>query len=448
MGHGKHIPGLDGIERRRWQHKALFSSIHEARVDEIHLDKGTISITLIHAHYVDEIEMPVIGLSTSLPVGNTETSVDAYGRASWGRYIPQVGDILRVGFSSNGKAFALGYGAPFYPLFDYADRARESRGGIGWGETSGRDIQPGDWDFKSSRGTSFYMGNKAKLACGALSYTLDKPANKIIQSSALNSVRAGHSYCNFGEVRRIVLPMAGEGETNIFSARPTVGIIPFDVGKEFNVSVRWKGTLPLPSGTEIAGFSVGDVIDDSIPAPILMKSTGGGDVKWYRNVQDKTGFLSAFSEKIDDLGNYEVLDLAGPMFTWTTTAASWTITNTNTTITSSGTMTFNATTSYSVTSATINMTGMVNLGAATATDFIIKGTTFKAALDAYLINLNSIYTEIGILSGAASGACTGALLPLAGFFTDFAKQMALFITETSTLSSALSGVLSSNVKTI
>lgn len=281
------------------------------------------------------------------------------------------------------------------------------------------------------------MGNKVKLSSGALSLTLDKPANQISQSSSLNNIQAGNSYCNFGEVRRFVLPTDTE-KSNIFSLRPTAGIIPFDVGKEFNVSVRWPGSIPSPAGTEIASFSVGDVIDDSIPAPILMVSTGGGNVKWYRNVQDKSGFMSAFSEKIDDLGNYEVTALTGTLVNWTTAAASWNITNMSTVFTSS--------TSFSVTSTTIDFNGMVNLGASAATDYVVKGTTFIGNLSSFLTSMNStLATLLTALASAGSIAVDPGAAALVTCLTAATTAMQVSV---NSLSGTLQGALSTTVKTV
>lgn len=438
MGHNRVVAGSNFHSQRARQTRSLFSTIHEAQIKEVHLDAGTVSLVFVDIGLAAEAEIPMVAMSAP-PAQNGEDSVSAFSRAAWGRYVPQVGDVVRVGFSSNGKVFILSYSSMVFPLFDVADKAKESRGGIGWGEASGKELKPGDWEFKSSRGSFFDLTNKVKMSSGGLSLTLDKPANEIVQSASLSRSIAGNSYCNLGEVRRFVLPTDQE-KSNIFSTRPTVGIIPFDVAKEFNVSVRWAGNIPSANGTELASMSIGDVVDDSLPVPILMMSSGGGNVRFYRNVQNMTGFVSALSEKIDDLGNYEVSSLLGTMFTWTTPLAMWDITNLSTAFVSS--------TSFDVTSPTINFTGMVNLGSSSPVDAVLKGTSFVNGLTNLLTDLNVTLVTIGSEAATAVLGSSNLDPSITKFVGTLGAHTAKMATAISLFSSSLNSMLSLTVKTL
>jgi len=93
---------------------------------------------------------------------------------------------------------------------------------------------------------------------------------------------------------------------------------------------------------------------------------------------------------------------------------------------------------------------MTNLGSATTTDFIIKGTTYINGLTSYLSGLSSAYTQMASLATTAASACAPGtpLSPLAAYFTDLIVQLGKLSSTTSSFSSSLQSMLSSTVKTI
>jgi hypothetical protein len=129
----------NSFDRRHRDHEKLFNAIHRARVTDVFVEKGTMAVVLEGVAYSAQVTIPLLGLSAppSVTEEEREQGKANFKASSWGRYLPQVGDLVLVGFGSNGELHALGYSAIFYRGFDLSDSEEESTGGIGWGETSG-----------------------------------------------------------------------------------------------------------------------------------------------------------------------------------------------------------------------------------------------------------------------------------------------------------------------
>lgn len=329
MGRPKINRGAYPLLRRKDQESSFMSSIHRARVSDVHVDKGTVNVVFESLPYSREVTIPLLGLS--VPPKSSEDDKN-YLRSSWGRYIPQVGDVLMIAFGSDGSAYALGYHAMFYEGMDQFDSANEARGGIGWGVSSGREaLQPGDWDFKSARNSSLYIGNRARLASGPHSITINKPTGDITTITTLLVDLIGEaSEIRHGGARRRVLP-TDRSETDIRSARG-------GVAQEINESVKFGGTDP--AGTEIVRESIGDVIDEDLFIPMLGES--GQYVRKFISIKDLMGVMEVYNEKVDTGGNSMIESNLATKFSWNTPLAAWDVTNLSTKIESTSTIDFHS----------------------------------------------------------------------------------------------------------
>jgi len=359
----------------------------------------------------------LVGLSA--PPSLTEEGKANFKQASWGRYIPQVGDMMLVAFGANMELYALGYTAVFYPGFDIADEQNETTGGIGWGDISAKEMKPGDWDFKSARNASLYLGEKAKIASGTCSSTYNQSTQDITNTATLHMDKSGSSTRLFGAVRRFLLPTDSE-ETYVPSGR---GIT---YAQEHTTSVKWDG---IPGGAELARLSMGDVMDDSIPSVMLKLSTFGQPTRRHFSANDFSGLVPVYDEITDCLGNYEVLSVTGTNFMWTTALASWNITNLNTTLnssaaislTSGAAMTLNSGAALSLTSTgnTVITAPVTQIGSAAASSPAVKGTEYLAAFNAFLTAVVSATAVVGTAPQNATaltaiGAAATALQSLIG----------------------------------
>ncbi|MFA5163902.1 MAG: hypothetical protein WC441_05305 [Patescibacteria group bacterium] len=352
---GRNITKKNYNQLREAQHKAYFSGIHRARVEAVHIDKGTVEVRMDGLPSIREVTIPLLGLS--LPYQKDKDDKTYMTSSSWGRYIPQEGDMLLVGFNSNGEAYALGYHAVFYQGMKYLDDQRVDKGGIGWGESSGRSLKPGDWDFKSSRGCSFYMGYDAKLGSGPHSIALNKTQGDVTLTSGLVQTKYGEaSTARKGDARRFLLP-TDSAETYIFSIIP--GNSPKKAQESYDV-VKYGSLVGAP--IELSRIHHGEVVDETtftamVPAIntslkplVLLVGTG---VRMLHSVKNPSGMVDSYISAIDDLGNYGVSAISATGFQWMTPAATWQIDNLNTIQTSTAT--------YSLTSPAITLTGTASI---------------------------------------------------------------------------------------
>lgn len=390
---------------KKRQHDSFFSSIHRARVTDVHIEKGTISVLFERMPYSREVTIPLLGLS--VPTG------DETGRtASWGRYIPQVGDMIVVGFDSNGECFALNYHAVYYKGLTLLDDNREDRGGIGWGKASGKDIKPGDWDFKSSRGCFFYLGDRAQISSGPYSISLNKSTADITTKGQLLIDTYGEaSSIRAGAVRRMALP-TDTSET--YMPDPTN---PSRTLQEWTNVVR-AGSFVNPEGIELARYQMGEVIAEPplflpmvpvVDFPDLALLTGLG-VRHYRSSKDPSGTVSMYDELVDDLGNYGVSALTAVAFQWLTPTAMWSITNKDTAITSSATfLVVSPSITLQAAASAIVDAPSVSLGGPSATEPLVKGTQFVSSLTTFLSAIIAGTATVGTMpQNAAALTAIGA----------------------------------------
>ncbi len=399
-------------------HKRFMSGIHRARVTDVHIDEGTVNVEFEDVPFSTEVVFPLLGLS--MPPKRSESHANEKA-ASWGRYIPQQNDILLVGMGPGGKAYALGYHAVFYGGFNYRDIDQESTGGIGWGEASAKTLKPGDWDFKSARGSTLYLGDKTKITSGPHSILLNKSTGDITSKSSLLMDKYGaSSESRKGGARRKILP-TDPAETTIYNA---------------TLQVAQESTDVVSSGfpkLEMTRTSMGDVVDE-LTFQVMVSTLGGTTIRRLESVKDPAGAVDVYAKKVDDIGNCGVEAPTAILFQWLTPAATWNITNAISTL--------NSTTSYTLTSPLITLNAAttaliqslnVQLGGPAAVSPVIKGTEFMTALTTFLAAI------------ATAGSTNAAIVPPTPIGNG--AMLAAITTAAAALAAALAGTLSVKVKT-
>lgn len=419
------------LERQRNQHRSFFSSIHRAQVTDAAsvLTKGTVNALIENTDLVISVLAPLVALSLPPKGRNADNTLnnddDNGAKTSWGRYIPQVGDMLIIGFDTNGEPYALGYHATYFQAMEVKDQDAEDRGGIGWGEVSGIDLEGGDWDFKARRGGRVVLTDKAQLSSGASMLILDQAGGEAVLNSTLVRTAYGEaSEERQGAVKRLILATDSE-ETDI------PGIFGSTAQESTNVVSRGSLTGPI----EMARTSMGEVIDETTYLPMVpltsysdlseMKGTG---TRLFRSVKDFSGASELYSELVDDLGNYGVSASTSLAFQWFTPASTWSILNAITDWQSSGSFSITTLGDFGIDALNATISAQqVALGGSTATSFLIKGTEFMSAFKVFL-------TALGALSGGSPAQNAAAVTAI--------------VAAANVLSGALSNVLSTVTKTV
>lgn len=424
MGSNSVNPRGGSFNKRARDHQMLYSAIHRARVTDVFIEKGTIAVTLENVAYSAQVTIPLLGLSAPPGPVDPDRPDDApvadFKQSSWGRYIPQVGDLILVGFGSNGDLYALGYHAIYYEGFNVADTAAEGIGGLGWGKTSAKTLKPGDWDFRSAGNSNLYLGNKATLSSGTHAIELNQPTNDITISTPLLIGNIGTSKLYYGEVERFVLPTDTEPSA-IASSRSG------KTAQEATVKVRWNGGPT--DGQELATWSMGDVIDDdsSTAAIRLSNADSPQPVRRYFNSVDSTGYVTSYTEMVDSNGNYEVASSLATQFKWDTTLAAWEISNLSLDWTATDTIDLSSNTTVTITGTSgvvLDSSVTIQFGGTGASEPMVLGTKWASFINALLIAL-STHTHPTAVGPSGPSA-------------DFAPQVA-------TLNSQASQALSSKV---
>jgi len=381
-------------------YREYYSAIHEVVVKDTHMSRGTVSVQFPNGGSSNqEVSFPIMG--SSFPV---ESGQPKPGQASWGVYFPQVGDRILLAFDVRGKPYTLGYSNFVFREFDRWDRITEDIGGIGWGQTSGKQLKPGDWSFKSARNSSLYIGQKLSLTSSAISITLDgnptAPALRI-RSNYIQTNYGTNSQIRDGSAMRFMAP--GDLEE-----QPVYDVSTGFAGQEHTNYLR-RSSIAIPNGILAVRTSIGDVIDDktnklpsapSLFTPSLSTSLTGLGTRVLRQVfDDATGEVPMWGEVVDNLGNYGMEATTAIGLGWTTPAAKWTILNKDTEITSS------ATYKLTVGAKSDTLVGAAySLTAGATMDFKSGG---KLTLTAPAIGLASSSISLG--ASPCNLTCTGAL---------------------------------------
>lgn len=432
MGHNTVVPSSSSFMIRDSYHKELFSGVHSAQVTDVNVDEGTINLSFDNLVFnIDGVTIPLLGLS-SPPNSGSDIGIN-FKSSGWGRYIPQVGDTLLVAFSPEGHVHALGYSTPQYGEFTTADADNADSGGIGWGDTSGKTLKPGDWDFRAGRGSSMFLGDKATLASSNVALSLSQFSQDATLSAPLFLQNATQSKIRYGAARRQILPTDTQ-ETYLSSVRTTYA-------QEFTVDMRWNNLTT--DGAAIAYFAVGDVIDDDdVAGPKIRVSSNTFPVKYYFSATDDTGLIQSYEEAIDSYGNLEITSETAVSWKWTTPLAAWETSNLSTSITSTEKFEVSAGLEISLTAGakcTISATGnlslesqaLIQLGGDSAISPVVKGTELLQAFTTF----SGVITPLASTAGTAATPIPADIVKLAAAWAAMATQLPLLL---SNISKALS----------
>lgn len=392
---------------RRAVDNAFFSSIHRARVQDLNLVTGKMRVIIEGTRQARPVLMPLLGLSS--PFGDAEATQGF--NSSWLRYIPQVGDVILVGFDSNGEIYSFGYHAAYYEAFSTMDDAREDRGGIGWGEASGVDLKPGDIHGRSARNCTLYMGKDALFAAGPISLHLRKSQGDATLTSGLLIDKYGEiSECRQGNVRRFVLPTDAE-ETLIPSA-----LEPLQTAQEWTNITR-RGSALVIGGIEVSRTSQGEVVDETTMLPMVAATAFpdltdmpvAGFVRQLETVTDDiSGETNLYARVVDNLGNQGVSALTATVFQWFTPLAAHGLTCLSYDVIATEGISFTGAT-FDITAGTTTVTSAdIKLGSSGATSFVLKGTEFLSAVNALYTAVQAAATAAGTPDPSGAAAATFA----------------------------------------
>ncbi len=355
MGSKAYVPAAGSFGTRQDYNSDIYSKIHRVQVIDVKPEDGTVQVSFLNLAVETSATIPLLGLS--LPPSPIDITVVDYTSTAWGRYIPQVGDIMIGAYGSDGTLHLFGYSAVSYGGYEVADQSKESKGGIGWGVSSGKRVKPGDWDFKSSRGCMFYMGEKVNLSSSNCLFSLSQNTQDITTTAPLLLGSANSSMTRYGAVRRQVLP-TDKSESYINPAAAPMPVrSPTDTAQEFTVDLRWgSGKTSQPPGGSLAYMAMGDVVDDLNPAVeaigySLLDSSDGNPVRYIFRLPGASPTLATYVETVDSLGNYlvETPSSTATSFKWDTPTAAWEISNLSTSLTSTTTVSLDATTTMALT---------------------------------------------------------------------------------------------------
>lgn len=230
------------------------------------------------------------------------------GNPSWGRFMPQEGDLVRVSFDYNDRPIIVGYdidaaklgvadGHSGWPAIndEYKKAAGDENGDASKAKFAQfTPIKPGEYDFMSNGGAYIYGNNQGRLylAGGSVSVTLIKNDLRISQRAQLLSHTADDCELRFGQVRRI--NSANNLDEKVSSDSD---------GKFKEFGVVLKKTLEAGSSQDVATFKMGNVIDDSGSA---QQSSASKDARlWYQAFTDAGE--EALKMVIDNVGNWDIL---------------------------------------------------------------------------------------------------------------------------------------------
>lgn len=493
------------LEHRRLL-ASYYNSVHRARVNDVNVDQGTCTVSILDAgDFPRRIPIPLLGFSFPPQKNTTDKN---YLRTSWGVYIPQVNDIVLIAFDAIGLPHCLGYSYNNFPDMRNADDANEERGGIGWADASGKRLRSGDWSFKSSGGSFIYLSDRASFSCGPHAVRMEKSSavNELtLQSCLIHSRYGDAAEVRAGGVRRFLVPGVDTTERDVYGTFGTVA-------QEYTNYVR-RGSFTNPTGMQMmVHLSEGEVIDDltgivMVPAVSatcadLLPALVGTGVRSLKLVKDDlSGMVDQYAEIVDNLGNYGVSAKLATGFMWNTPVANWTIQNlittwntklnydlivgTNYTVKSTLAASIEAVTSASlkagttvgvdagtdlslkaggkgslVVGTTLDVTASaamtltapsIALGGSAASEPLVKGTSFIAALADFLTGLSGIGPQMKALSvalGALGTASTGPLAPLAVSFGTCATAAGAMSAAADTLAAKGATLLSTVSKTV
>lgn len=343
------------------------------------------------------------------------------GGAAWGRFMPQVSDILKVAFDYDDAPRIVGYdiaaekeGFPFgrvgWPSLAALHETANSNPSAKVTVTDSKGnksqvsiakyaqfipLQPGEFDFMSSGGAYIYgqANGRLYMAGGAVSVSLNKNDLLIEQYAQCWTHHADDCTFRFGQVRR---PDPAD------TIEKTLTIDAGGTYKEF--SALLKTTQAPGVALDLASIQLGNVVvgDGQIPEKL-----DGVDLRFLVRAHNIAG-IEMFSMVTDMNGNHQI-DTKGKVTT--NSMMDHTIdTKMNFTVNSLMDSTINATTAFTVNSPAIKFQGPQ--GAPPAIHPLILSQIYGPAEQTMVTGL---VTQINLLT-AQVAAISAALTAMGGAF--------------------------------
>lgn len=288
------------------------------------------------------------------------------GKGAWGRFMPQVDDMIKIGFMPDDTAKMLGYDIE-------AGQPEVDTGNVGWPaiheqyekcQSGGNDARPqyanfvplkeGEYDFMSSGGSYIHGSDTGRLymSGGPVSIVLTKDELKLQTNAQYHKSMAENSTIRFGQVRR--------------QKNGTEEAVGNGSMREFGVEVAGTTTL--------ASFKLGNAVDEAAvtskkgqPVRALLRA--------YGDTSDKK-----LEMQIDSVGNM-VLDAAAGEFISEFTAYKMT-----------------ASSSFTIASPTIKLGGDSSSNPLLLTS--VYGPAEQQVITQLAAQISQLATQVSLLSAA------------------------------------------------
>jgi hypothetical protein len=294
------------------------------------------------------------------------------GNPAWGRFIPQIGDLVRISFDYDDRPVIVGYdiiandpsvadGLCGWPALQeqyerVADNPKAPADRAKFAQFV--PLRPGEFDFMSS-GSAYIYGNewgRLYMAGGAVTVILDKDDLSISLRSQLLSHTADDCDFRVGQVRRT----DQTSQTDKIVAADASGSF-----KEFSSIL--KTTVSAGSSLGLSTLKMGNVVDSL--GTVQMSSASQPARLWYQSFNP--GGSESLKMVVDTMGNWDVsAPTASSGANFDFTAGDWITKFKNTT--------------HTDTVKTVISSPQIKLGSDSASQDSIRGTAHLLALNTFL----------------------------------------------------------------
>lgn len=379
------------MDRNKFHNEVQYHNrIHIGQITGVREDDGIIYVTLVSGAK-HKMPIPVFGFSMPLISADEQTTLREGARASWMRYMPQVGDFVKVGYGLDNRPEVIGSAtwgdlpderAPQGQLGGYAliSRARD-RGDAGLNTFF--KLRQGEWDMRST-GNAYIRGGRfgtLTLAGGGVVLLMKKEQEELMSRAGLYSFDSTGAKFVLGDVKR-QLPTD-------FQPTQVMGS-----GKELDLDVSHQAAPSPAPPNAYYRQRAGDLRDAS---GITEVSSASQPLRYQEQVFDGLPQVAqpvSYLREVDAQGN--IAETQGSLATQHTVTGSPLAEFSRTGYL---TMNYNAATSITIDSTRIN------LGATSASEPMLRGNAFNT----YLTTTLSVQTAMGPSGPAIVGLVAGEL---------------------------------------
>lgn len=246
-------PGEAGRWRGGTQNTNTYNRVLVGQIRGVNPQNGTIDVFI-----------PSTGQKLKMVMAVTGLSVHSF-RSAWQRFMPDIGDFVKVGFGPDARPQCLGMaawgheesvggatgrtGASGYHVGGYARLSKLRKDNVA-GLREWSELKPGEWDFRSSGGAYIKGARSGTLLMrtGCTKREFDKDRNEIRDRAGMWELEEGGSRMRFGDIKRRL----SSGDFNDTKVD--------DSGKEWDVQVIHKNSAVTQKTYWTS--RIGDVRDD------------------------------------------------------------------------------------------------------------------------------------------------------------------------------------------